>query len=162
MNPHNQGANLVNLLSDVIMKKCITYIKLSKRPVELNSQRQNNPHSRRFNNSAEGFLKINPILLMKSFGNQPDFILVNSPITVVFEPKHPLTTNQILSWRRWNQNPSTLPLKSSKLIIHCRAPLRVLCSYFIGWRFYNRVIKLGSRANLFGLRTLHCISNKSA
>lgn len=72
----------------------------------------------------------------------------------MFEPKYPLAANHILRWRRWNQDPGVLPLESSKFIIHCRTPLRILCSNPIRWWFYSNVINLRRRTWFPGLRAL--------
>ena len=93
---------------------------------------------------------------MKPLCNQPGLIPIGSLSTVMLEPKHPLTTNQILRWRGWNQNPGTLPLEHCKFIIHYRTPLRVLCRNPIGWWFCNNVIRLRSRTDFLGFSTLHC------
>ena len=78
------------------MKECISDIKLPRRPIELDSQRENNPYCRRLDDRTKCFLKIYTILLMKPLSNQPSLIPTDNTITVMFELKHPFAANNIL------------------------------------------------------------------
>ena len=117
----------------------------------MNSKRENNPHSGWFNNWTESFLKINPILLKKLLCNQPSLVPVYNAITVVFKPVHPLTTNQILRRRGWNQGLGTLPFKGCKLFILCCTPMWILSNNSIRWWFSCSTIRLKSRISFSGL-----------
>lgn len=58
--------NDVYFFSEITMKEGISHIKLFKQPIKLNCKKENNSDSERLDDWAEGFIKINSILLMKA------------------------------------------------------------------------------------------------
>ena len=74
------------------MKKSISNIQLSERPIELNSKRENNSNYRRLDHRAEGLIKVNTILLMKSLSHKSSLVPVDAATTIVFQLEDPFTT----------------------------------------------------------------------
>lgn len=58
--------NDVYFFSEITMKEGISHIKLFKQLIKLNCKKENNSDSERLDDWAEGFIKINSILLMKA------------------------------------------------------------------------------------------------
>ncbi len=110
------------------MKESITYIELPKCPVMVSCQRQDDTHSRGFDDWTKGFVIINTGLLMKPLSHKTSFIPRNRAIRIPFDLVNPPTSNHILSWRRRNEGPGLLPLKSFKFRSHSMLPLRDLGS----------------------------------
>ena len=93
---------------------------------------------------------------MKPLCNQPSLVPIYSAIIVVFKLVHPLTTNQILRRRGWNQGLGNLPFKGCKLFIHCCTPLWILSNNSIRWWFSCNIIRLRSRTSFSGVGGSYC------
>ena len=133
------------------MEKCVTYIELSKRPVIVSSQGQDDANSKRFYYGTEHFVIINPGLLVKTLSHKTGFIPRDQTIRMPFDLVYPSTPNNVMSGRRWNKRPCLLPLKSLKLRGHSLLPFRNLGSNSISGRFGLKVKGSGSvEGLLFG------------
>ena len=82
----------------------------------------------RLDDRTKGFIKINTILLMKTFNYKSSLVPIDADITVVFQFEHPFTTHNILRWGRRYQNPSGLSSEGIKFLIHDITPLLMLSS----------------------------------
>ena len=135
----------IDFFLEVTMQECISNIKLSQWPVELDCKRENDPHYGWFDNRAECFIKIHTILLMKAFSHKSDLVTANWTINIPFQFVNPLAAHHILTGMRGNKYPSALSLKSLKLLIHCLGPLRILHCNFEAWRLQFCIVNLSCK-----------------
>jgi hypothetical protein len=107
------------------MKECILDIQLMNGPGTGQSQSENNTDSSRFDNRAESFIIVDTWMLSEASKNPASLVAIKRTISKKFMSKDPFTGDKVDSRRSRNQFPSVVGLKSIKLGLHGRPPLRI-------------------------------------
>lgn len=59
------------------------------------SNRKGNANCSGFDHGAKSFMKVKTVLLVKAFGNEASFVVLNSSIRFMFNMKYPFTTDNV-------------------------------------------------------------------
>jgi hypothetical protein len=102
------GLSHVDFFRKRTLKKGIVNVKLCNRPTMLKGWTENNADGSRLDNRAERLSVIETRTLMEAFSYKASFVPVNGAVWFSFEPKDPLTANQILMRRRRDQFPGAV------------------------------------------------------
>ena len=119
------GLRAVYRLSQGTMQERVLHIQLMNRPIPRQGQRQNSADGGRFDDRAEGLIKINTRPLRKATKNPSCFVSVKRAIRLKLVTKNLLAGNDVAMRRSWHKNPSIVSQQSCVLFLHGVAPLRI-------------------------------------
>jgi hypothetical protein len=108
----------VNLLTQLIIKKDILYIKLRDRPFPNRSHDKKSVNIGHMSNGNKSLIIITTMLLLKTTGNKMSLLALKRTVRVSLNLIYPLTSDQTDMWGTRNKIPHVSPLKSSNLLSH--------------------------------------------
>ena len=84
------------------IEKCIVDIKLVNAPLAIECNAKHSIDRDEIYHGIERLVKINGLLVVKSFSKKASFILCNRVIEILFDAKHPFVAHYYLPWSRGN------------------------------------------------------------
>jgi hypothetical protein len=143
----------VNILTQLIIKKCILDIKLRDGLLPNKSHDKKSVNSGPMSNKSKSLIIITTVLLLKATGNKMSFITLKRTVKASLNLTDPLVSDQMNTWGGGvgHKIPCTSPLKDSNLLSHHVLPFQMKNSIVIrswlrkssGYESRRRVIVRG-------------------
>jgi hypothetical protein len=112
----------VDLLKEIIVKKCILHVHLMDFPCLGCRNGKFQSYGIHLLYWSEGLIIDNTMNLLKAFGNKPNFVSVDLSICCTLGLVDPSTSEKFLPRRKGNQIPSLVLKEGVVLLLHGRFP----------------------------------------
>ncbi len=81
---------------------------MANRPAELNGKSQENPNGGRLDDWTESLGVVDAVFLIKTLSNQPGFVMINGPISLLCEAINPFISNDLVVGWPWTKGPGAI------------------------------------------------------
>jgi len=83
-------------------------------------------HACHFGDCSKGFVVVEALNLVITVYDESGFIMLNSPVSIIFDTVDPFATNGLLTWGKVFSRPCVVIFQGCNFFCHCLAPIRIL------------------------------------